>query len=72
MTGIVAELCVNCTLFSAANRDYRVTAVTDGITALTPESMDACPQIWQYKFARLRTTTEVVAEVEAFSEGRIK
>ena len=65
MTGIVAELCVNCTLFSAANRDYRVTAVTDGIKALSDESMDACCQIWQYKFARLRTTQQVVAEIEA-------
>ena len=38
ITGIMADICVNCTLLSAAPRDYRVTAITDGITALWPTS----------------------------------
>src|SRR5262249_8563639 len=29
IAGVVTEICVNCTVLSAANRDYRVTAVTD-------------------------------------------
>ncbi len=36
ITGIMADICVNCTLLSAAPRDYRVTANTDGITTLWP------------------------------------
>jgi ureidoacrylate peracid hydrolase len=63
ITGILTDVCVNCTLLSAANRDYRVTAVTDGVATLWPELQDACFTIWRRKFARLRTTAEVVAEL---------
>jgi nicotinamidase-related amidase len=34
VTGVLTDVCVNCTLLSAANRDYRVTAVTDGVATL--------------------------------------
>jgi ureidoacrylate peracid hydrolase len=63
VTGILADVCVNCTLLSAANRDYRVTAVTDGVATLWPEMLRACFDLWGRKFARLRTTAEVVAEI---------
>jgi ureidoacrylate peracid hydrolase len=63
VTGILTDVCVNCTLLSAANRDYRVTAVTDGVATLWPELQEACFAIWRRKFARLRTTAEVVAEL---------
>jgi ureidoacrylate peracid hydrolase len=63
VTGILTDVCVNCTLLSAANRDYRVTAVTDGVATLWPELRQACFAIWRRKFARLRTTEEVLAEL---------
>jgi nicotinamidase-related amidase len=63
ITGVVTDICVNCTLLSAANRDYRVTAVTDGVATLWPELQQACFAIWRRKFARLRTTGEVIAEI---------
>jgi ureidoacrylate peracid hydrolase len=63
VTGILTDVCVNCTLLSAANRDYRVTAVTDGVATLWPDLQEACFAIWRRKFARLRTTAEVVAEL---------
>ena len=63
ITGVVTDVCVNCTLLSAANRDYRVTAVTDGVATLWPELQEACFAIWRRKFARLRTTEEVMAEI---------
>jgi ureidoacrylate peracid hydrolase len=66
MTGILTDVCVNCTLLSAAARDYRVTAVTDGVATLWPELQEACFTIWRRKFARLRTTAEVIAELGAF------
>ena len=65
ITGIVTDVCVNATLMSASARNYRVTAVTDGVATLWPERHKACLDIWQHKFARLCTTREVVAEVEA-------
>jgi biuret amidohydrolase len=65
VTGIITDVCVNCTLLSAACRDYRVTAVTDGVATLWPELQEACFAIWRRKFARLRTTEEVVAELQA-------
>jgi ureidoacrylate peracid hydrolase len=63
VTGILTDVCVNCTLLSAANRDYRVTAVTDGVATLWPELQEACFTIWRRKFARLRTTEDVLAEL---------
>ena len=64
VTGILTDVCVNCTLLSAANRDYRVTAVTDGVATLWPELQEACFTIWQRKFARLRTTAQVLSELQ--------
>lgn len=69
ITGIVTDVCVNCTLMTAANLDYRVTAVTDGVAAFTPVLQQACFEIWQRKFARLRTTAEVLTEIAIVSEG---
>ncbi len=63
ITGILTDVCVNCTLVSAANRNYRVTAVTDGMATLWPHLQQACFEIWQRKFARLRTTAEVLEEL---------
>jgi ureidoacrylate peracid hydrolase len=63
IAGVVTEICVNCTLLSAANRDYRVTAVTDGVASPWPDLQGACFEIWRRKFARLRTTGEVIAEI---------
>ena len=65
ITGIVTDVCVNATLMSAASRNYRVTAVTDGVATLWPELQQACFAIWKRKFARLRTTDEVVKELNA-------
>jgi len=63
ITGVVTDVCVNCTLLSAANRDYRVTAVTDGVATFWPELQEACFAIWRRKFARLRTVDQVIAEL---------
>lgn len=66
ITGVVTDVCVNSTLLSAANRDYRVTAVTDGVATLWPHLQEACFEIWRRKFARLRTTEEVLSEIRSF------
>jgi ureidoacrylate peracid hydrolase len=69
VTGILTDVCVNCTLLSAANRDYRVTAVSDGVATLWPDLQQACFTIWRRKFARLRDTAEVLAEMEGLAGG---
>ena len=63
MTGITTDVCVNATLIAASQRNYRVTAVTDGCASPWPELHDACFKIWQPKFARLKTTAEVLNEM---------
>lgn len=62
-TGVVTDICVNGTILSAATREYRVTAVTDGVASPWPERHNACLEIWRNKFARLRTTDQVVEEL---------
>ena len=65
MSGITTDVCVNATLIAATQRNYRVTAVTDGCASPWPELHEACFKIWQPKFARLKTTAEVLEELPA-------
>src|SRR5262249_57554628 len=70
VTGVVTDICVNCTVLSAAHRDYRVTVVTDGVATLWPELQQACFAIWRRKFARLRTTEEVLRELHEAADSQ--
>jgi len=63
VTGVTTDICVNSTVIAAANRDFRVTVVTDGVATIEDEIQQACFKIWGRKFARLRTTAEVLAEL---------
>ena len=65
ITGVTTDICVNSTVLAAANRDYRVTVVTDGVATLWPEIQQACFDIWKRKFARLRTTDQIVEELNS-------
>ena len=65
LTGITTDVCVNATLIAATQRNYRVTAITDGCASPWPELHEACFKIWQPKFARLKTTAEVLEELPA-------
>ncbi len=65
MTGITTDVCVNATLIAATQRNYCVTAITDAVASPWPDLPEACFKIWQPKFARLKTTTEVLSEFDA-------
>ena len=65
MAGITTDVCVNSTLIAATQRNYRVTAITDGCASPWPELHEACFKIWQPKFARLKTAAEVSQEIDA-------
>jgi nicotinamidase-related amidase len=64
ITGIMADICVNATLFSASIRDYRVTALTDCITTIWPNILEAVFDIWGRKFARLKTSGQIIKELK--------
>ena len=63
LTGVTTDVCVNSTLIAASTRNYRVTAVTDGMATIHDHIHDACLQIWENKFARLKSTAELLAEL---------
>ncbi len=65
VTGVTTDVCVNSTILAAANRNYRVIAVTDGMATIHDHIHQACLDIWANKFARLATTAELVDEVNA-------
>ena len=67
LTGVSPDVCVNSTLIAASTRNYRVTAVKDGCASPWPELHEACFQIWEKKFARVRTSDQVVQEMTADS-----
>ncbi len=62
ITGITTDVCVNATLISGSTRNYRVTAVTDAMGAVHDHHHEACIEIWENKFARLKTTAEIEKE----------
>ncbi len=64
VTGVTSDICVNSTLISAAMRDYRCTAVTDGCATITDELQQACLAIWERKYARLLNTDQTVTELK--------
>lgn len=63
LTGVTTDVCVNSTLIAASTRNYRVTVVKDGCASPWPDLHEACFQIWEKKFARVRNAEEVVAEL---------
>ena len=63
ITGITTDVCVNATLIAATQRNYRVTAITDGCASPWPELHEACFKIWKPKFARLKMTAEILSEM---------
>jgi ureidoacrylate peracid hydrolase len=67
-TGMMADLCLAATLFSAANRDFRVTALTDCITTLWPNILEAVFDIFGRKLSRLQTSDQAIAELELLLE----
>jgi biuret amidohydrolase len=69
VTGVVTDVCVNATLMSAASRDYCVTAATDGMATLWPELQQACFAVWKRKFARLRSTDQILDELTLFQSA---
>jgi ureidoacrylate peracid hydrolase len=63
VTGMLADLCVAATVYAATTREYRVTAITDGITTLWPDILKAVYDIFGRKLARLSTAAEAKAEL---------
>lgn len=63
VTGLLADLCVAATVFSANAREYRVTAITDGITTIWPDILQSVFDIFERKLARLMTSGEAQNEL---------
>jgi len=63
VTGMLADLCVAATVYAASTREYRVTAITDGITTIWPDILKAVFDIFGRKLARLMTAAEAKAEL---------
>ena len=70
VTGVTTDICVNCTVLSAANRNYYVTVVTDGVATIDDTLQESCMRIWERKFARLQTSDQVMAELNSASKGK--
>jgi ureidoacrylate peracid hydrolase len=67
VTGVTTDICVNCTVLAAANRNYYVTAVKDGMATVEEDLQAACFRIWERKFARLQTTAQIVSELRSLA-----
>jgi nicotinamidase-related amidase len=63
VTGMLADLCVAATVYAASTREYRVTAITDGITTIWPDILKAVYDIFGRKLARLMSAAEAQSEL---------
>ncbi|HEY61938.1 MAG TPA: cysteine hydrolase [Anaerolineae bacterium] len=63
-TGSMTDLCLGSTLFSAASRDYRVTAVKDATATIWPEIQECMFDIFTRKLARVINTDETLKELQ--------
>ena len=72
VTGLLADLCVAATVYSANAREYRVTAVTDCITTIWPDILKSVFDIFSRKLARLMTSMEACAELKKQIEPKKK
>ena len=63
VTGVTTDVCVNSTVLAAANRNYRVTVVSDAVATLDDTIQQSCLKIWENKFARIRTTEQMLQEL---------
>jgi ureidoacrylate peracid hydrolase len=63
-TGMTADMCLGATLFSAAMRDFRVTALTDCITTIWPNILEAMFDMFGRKLARLMKSPEALQELK--------
>jgi nicotinamidase-related amidase len=67
VTGIVTTGCVHTAVTDAADRGFHVILVEDGCGALLPEMHWASIRILRDVYARVLTTEEVVARVDALA-----
>ncbi len=65
VTGVTTDVCVLSTVVSASMRNYRVTIATDGVATIHDHIQQACLDIFENKFARLRTSAELVDELRS-------
>ena len=65
-TGVTTDVCVNGTVISGTTRDYRMTLCTDGVASPFPDLHDAALKLLAHKFARLKTSEEILEELAPF------
>jgi len=61
----MTDICVDSTLKGGFHREYRITAVSDAVGTIWPNIQEACLDIWKRKFARIKTMTEVLDELDS-------
>ena len=65
-TGVTTDVCVSGTVISGTTRDYRMSLCTDGVASPFPDLHDAALKLLAHKFARLKSSTELIEELDAF------
>jgi nicotinamidase-related amidase len=60
----MTDICVDSTLRGGFHREYRVTAISDAVGTISADIQEACLDIWKRKFARVKTTSKVLSELE--------
>jgi nicotinamidase-related amidase len=60
--GVMTDICVDSTIRSAFNKEYRTTVASDAIGTNWLNIQEACIDIWKRKFARVKTVDEILRE----------
>lgn len=65
VVGVYSNECVSTAIRDACDRGFYVTLISDGCTAVTPELQRATITTMKDRYARVLTTNEAIAELQA-------
>jgi len=69
ITGVTTDICVDSTVKRGFHLEYKITAASDAVLTKWPNIQEACLDIWKRKFARVKSTSEILDEMDALKRG---
>jgi nicotinamidase-related amidase len=64
IVGVYSNECVSTAVRDACDLGFYVTLVSDGIATVTPELQQATITTMKDRYARVMSTSEIIAEIE--------
>ena len=67
VTGVMTDICVDCTVKHGFSLEYKITSASDAVGTIWPSIQEACLDIWKRKFARVKSTSDILSEMDSLA-----